>query len=319
MTMHQTLELHDLLRKEVSDPVEPQAEAIAGLTRTRYGQNTCAVLFYGSCLRRGYQHDDVVDLYLIVDRYRHQSVSYLSASLNWLLPPNVVYLETSFEGATVRAKCAIISLQDFERGVSGRWFHSYMWARFAQPCRVAYVRDDHVMERILGALEGAMETMVREVHPLMTDPFDSAALWQRALAETYRAELRAESSGRVSELIDSNRERYARISELLCEAEVLTRCDEKSVSGPLYEAGSSEFHRSTVRSKWFVRRILGKILSALRLIKAAFTFDDGAVYILWKIERHSGVSVDLSEWQRRHPILASTTLFWRLYRKGAFR
>jgi hypothetical protein len=54
-------------------------------------------------------------------------------------------------------------------------------------------------------------------------------------------------------------------------------------------------------------------------MKAAFTFDDGAVYILWKIERHSGVGIELSDWQRRHPILASTTLFWRLYRKGAFR
>ena len=63
----------------------------------------------------------------------------------------------------------------------------------------------------------------------------------------------------------------------------------------------------------------GKLLSVLRLIKAAFTFRDGANYILWKIERHSGVHHSLTPWQARHPILASTVIFWQLYRKGAFR
>jgi hypothetical protein len=54
-------------------------------------------------------------------------------------------------------------------------------------------------------------------------------------------------------------------------------------------------------------------------MKGAFTFKDGAGYLLWKIERHSGVRHDLTPWQRRHPILASSVLFWQLYRKGAFR
>ena len=319
MTVNAPPELRDLLRAEISGPVDPQIAAITDLARTRYGQNACAVLFYGSCLRRGYQDDDVVDLYLIIDRYRSGPVSRLSALLNWLLPPNVVYLETEFRERTVRAKCAIISLEDFERGVSGRWFHSYMWARFAQPCRLAHVRDNVVTERILGALESAAETMVREACPLMTDPFDSATLWRRALEETYGAELRAERPGQASELVSHDHERYAKISALLCVAGALERVSENSPSGLQYRPCPSILQNSAARFKWFLRRIAGKILSVLRLIKAAFTFDDGAVYILWKIERHSGVSVDLSDWQRRHPVLASTTLFWRLYRKGAFK
>ena len=319
MTVNSIPELGNLLRAEVAGSVEPQIAAITNLARTRYGQNACAVLFYGSCLRRGYQDDDVVDLYLIIDHYMHSPVSRLSAFLNWLLPPNVVYLETNFAGGTVRAKCAIISLGDFERGVSGRWFHSYMWARFAQPCRLAYVRNNDVTERILGALEGAAGTMVREVRSLMTVPFNSATLWCRALEETYRAELRAERPGRTSELVSDDLERYAKISALLCEAGALERYGEKNSSGLQYRPCTSILQRLAARFKWFLRRVAGKILSVLRLMKAAFTFDDGAVYILWKIERHSGVSVDLSDWQRRHPILASTTLFWRLYRKGAFK
>jgi hypothetical protein len=57
----------------------------------------------------------------------------------------------------------------------------------------------------------------------------------------------------------------------------------------------------------------------LRLVKAVFTFDGGADYVAWKIQRHSGVRVDISDWQRRHPLLASPVLAIRYWRRGAFR
>ncbi|MCA9474766.1 MAG: hypothetical protein KC563_03010, partial [Nitrospira sp.] len=59
--------------------------------------------------------------------------------------------------------------------------------------------------------------------------------------------------------------------------------------------------------------------SMLRLMKAAFTFQGGADYLIWKIERHSGVKVELTPTQRRHPIITGLVIFWRLYRQGAFR
>jgi len=315
MTENPLSELRDLLRSEITGTVDPEIAAITKTALDRYGQNACAVMFYGSCLRRGYQDDDVVDLYLTVDRYRGASGSRLTAFLNWLLPPNVVYLETNFGDAVVRAKCAIISIDDFDRGVSGRWFHSYMWARFAQPCRLAHVRDYATTERLLGALVGAARTMVHETKPLMTAPFDGGELWCRALEGTYGAELRAERPGRAAELVEGDRDRYMTITDLLGQAGDLGLDED----GPQFRPSSSGGARLACRVKWFARRIAGKILSVLRLIKAAFTFDDGAVYILWKIERHSGLSVELTPWQRRHPVLASMSLFWRLYRRGAFK
>jgi hypothetical protein len=41
--------------------------------------------------------------------------------------------------------------------------------------------------------------------------------------------------------------------------------------------------------------------------------------VLWKVKRHSGVVLPVTEWQRRHPLLAAPVLAWRLYRLGAFR
>ncbi len=77
--------------------------------------------------------------------------------------------------------------------------------------------------------------------------------------------------------------------------------------------------RRGARRRWRMRRLLGKSLHVLRLMKAAYTFTDGLDYILWKIEKHSGVRATPTPWQRRHPLMAAPALAWRLYRRGAFR
>ena len=101
-------------------------------------------------------------------------------------------------------------------------------------------------------------------------------------------------------------ERYDAITRVLCAPDAFPKIV------------SPEARRRAAR-RWFRRRIVGKTLSVLRLMKSAFTFEDGASYLVWKIERHSGVRFELTPWQKRHPILASGTLFWRIYRAGGFR
>ncbi|MCC2659180.1 MAG: hypothetical protein K0Q76_4288, partial [Panacagrimonas sp.] len=64
---------------------------------------------------------------------------------------------------------------------------------------------------------------------------------------------------------------------------------------------------------------LGKPLNVLRLLKAACTFDGAADYAAWKVERHSGVKLELSPWQRRHPLLAAPVVYLRLRRQGVLR
>jgi hypothetical protein len=70
---------------------------------------------------------------------------------------------------------------------------------------------------------------------------------------------------------------------------------------------------------WRARILLGKLLSALRLVKGLLTFKGGVDYILWKIERHSGVRVEVGPQLRRFPPLAILVIMWRLYRRDAFR
>ncbi len=290
--------LGDLLTEEALRDVRPSILAVGEAARARH-QNVVAVLFYGSCLRDGDDDGKIADLYLIVGKYRHAHKGFLAASFNWLLPPNVGYVETSYDGRIIRAKYAVISLRDFERATSGRWFHSYIWARFAQPCRLTYWREDKDKNRVLSALVEATRTMAREINPLLPSQATAETFWVRGFGETYRAELRSEGPGRAAEIFAADRVRYEAIWDGL---------KMPPTGGRLW-----------ARCKWAVRRPWGKVLSVARLVKAAFTFEDGGTYILWKIERHSGVGVTPTPWQRRHPVLASTVLAWRLYRRGAFK
>ena len=69
-----------------------------------------------------------------------------------------------------------------------------------------------------------------------------------------------------------------------------------------------------VPMSWAPRRMLGKPLNMLRLVKAAFTYDGGASYLVDKLQRHAGLTIVLSPWQRRHPLLAAPALIWSVRR-----
>ncbi|MGF1640372.1 MAG: hypothetical protein ACFCUO_05435 [Rhodospirillales bacterium] len=288
-----------LIDAEVDATPPAAVLAVAEAARHRHGPAIAAVLAYGSCLRDGVVDGRVVDLYLLADDYRGSGQGMVMRILNRLLPPNVYYLEAPFDGGTVRAKYALVSLPHLERLVSADTFHPYFWARFAQPVVLAWVRDPAIRARVVAALARSVSTLIDEVRPLLPAEAQSPELWVRAFSETYRTELRAERPGRAAELYRTHAARYDRIAAI------------PDGRQPAIDRGTA--------GRWRRRRALGKALSVLRLIKAAFTFQNGAAYLMFKIERHSGVSITLTPWQRRHPILAATTVFWRLYRLGAFR
>jgi hypothetical protein len=87
----------------------------------------------------------------------------------------------------------------------------------------------------------------------------------------------------------------------------------------LYHVDIPQHTRRLSRRGWLLRRLQGKILSLLRLIKAAFTFQGGADYIIWKLERHTGIPIEVTPEMRRHPLIYGWGLMWRLYRRGVFR
>jgi len=309
-------------------------EAIAALTPTpqhpallhlvdslqqRHAGCVQAILFYGSCLRSGDPCDGLVDLYLLVDNYRCANSSLSRAIWNRLLPPNVFYAEFPHDGRTIRCKYAVLSLADLEKGTSKRWFHSYLWGRFSQPTAIAWCNDEQARLRVENSLAQAVVTFLNRALPALPAQDSVQALWRNGLQLSYAAELRVESGARTRELSESGKAYYQKVTQLSATLLDYPLTLSGEAQDAHYQIQIPSWRRLTCRIGWKLRSVQGKLLSLARLIKALFTFDGGLDYIAWKLERHSGVHIDIPDRVRRYPLIFIWGMFWDLYRRGVFR
>lgn len=316
-----TPEIAPIVEAELEQPVSAAVVAAAEEIRRRHGESVGACLFYGSCLRDGQDENRVLDFYALVDSYRAFHGRRFMAFLNALVPPNVYYLEMPFEDRVVRAKYAVVSLDALARDATSAALVPTIWARMAQPCALPYARDHEVRQQVRDALVSAIRTTASQVLDLLPPEFSARDLWTRAFRESYRTEFRAERTGRSEVLHAAAVERYDRLAAPALGTQVwpVSPEMERAGGGPLFGHPADERRRRKAERRWHRRRIAGRCLHVLRLIKNAYTFTDGLDYVLWKIETHSGIRTEPTPWQRRHPLLAAPGLAWRLYRKGAFR
>lgn len=292
-------------------PLSTPARLMADAIRARHGAAVRALIFYGSALREGEAAEKMLDFYVIVENYRAVHGWGLAALGAWLLPPSVHYLAiTGPKGQRMRSKYAVMSEAAFVRGARGGSFESMLWARFTQPATL--VTDDPALRaRLVTTLALACRHFARQVMPLLAGRIGPADLWVRGLAESYRTELRPENPGpRAVEIVARFPERYARLARILLPADA---------DGALVLPDAGPFRRTLCQSLWRLRRIIGKPLGALRVLKAATTFDGGLDYIMEKVASHSGITLEVTARERRHPILNAPRMAWRLYRAGAFR
>jgi hypothetical protein len=260
-----------------------------------------------------------VDLYVVVDDYQHAYSSQLLRVLNKKLPPNVFYLEAPFQGRTLRAKYAVLSLQDLQRGTSMQWFHPYLWGRFAQPTALIYARNDTVARQVFTDLAQAVVTLLTRALPCLPPSFSAVELWQTALALSYTAELRAEPPDRAAQLVASYRDYYTQVTQAALEAIPYPIHPHAHANPARYRSAIAPRVRRSSQRAWQLRRLQGKGLSLLRLIKSLLTFQGGVDYIVWKLERHSGTTIKVTPKIRRYPLLFGWGLLWQLYRRRIFR
>jgi hypothetical protein len=285
--------LERLVAAELSAPVDARVTELAGAIAAKHGHASRAVLFYGSCLRERQLDGLMLDFYLIVSDYRAAYDKGWLALANRLIPPNVFF----FEAAGMRAKYAVLSEEDFHRLNGPETGSVSVWARFAQPSRLVWAADEKARKTTIKAISRAAPTLLAATMPVVGTPADPLDLWRGAFSLTYSAELRAERPGRSQSVVDTDPDRYRRF----------------------YKAAIKEADSFAGGAGWPSRRLQGKALSVVRLVKASATFAGGVDYIAWKINRHAGTDIQIKPWQRRWPLLAAISLLPRLLRSGAVR
>jgi hypothetical protein len=284
-------QLEALIATASARAIPPGVAGMAEHVRARHA-GAIAVLAYGSALRGENLNDTLIDFYVLTRSFKGVAANPLSRLGCRLAPPNVYYAEALIDGQGLRSKYAVMPLDQLRARVSRRVGNPYFWARFAQAPALVWSADRQARAEVITLLAEATRTMFANAVGVQSG--DCIATWVAGFRQTYRTELRSEGPERAQELVEANRAYYESAAALMQDEPAIT-------------------------ANWPLRRIAGKLLSIVRLIKAAFTFQGGADYAAWKIARHSGVKIEVTDWQRRHPILAGLMLLPKLLRTGALR
>ena len=268
-------------------------EAGPGAGRTR------AMLFYGSNLRTG-ALDGVLDYYALLDGDAEGGI--------W---PRVSYHEWPHGGTILRAKLATMNLATFREAAAGRRLDTTVWARFCQPCALVWSSGPQAAMDTAEAVSTAIQTAARLSAALGPGHASEEEFWRGLFAATYAAEFRVEKAGRGNSILAMNRDHFSGLLPLALDAGGIGFSRQGDSIAPQLLARD----RKQALAWWHRRRRLGKAYNLVRLIRATTTFDGAARYAAWKIERHTGVSVPLTPWRERHPLLSAPGLLWHVWRR----
>ena len=276
----------------VRDEVSAYAAMLAEETGAR------AVLFYGSNLRTG-SLEGVLDFYVLLPGSQAERI--------W---PRVSYREWVHGGAVLRAKIATMSLEQFASAASGQSRDTTIWTRFVQPSALVFAGDRDARGEVLDAIEAAAKTAARFAAALGPPEGRAEDFWRALFQATYRAEFRVEKPGREDSILSVNEAHFDGLLPLAWSAQGIAF----ERNAELLKPNLPDREKTEILRQWRKRERLGKALNILRLAKATTTFDGAARYGAWKLERHTGIALEVTPFREKHPLLAMPGAAWELWR-----
>ena len=288
--------LEQRIEASLDAEVRPEVSAYAAMLAAE--ADARAVLFYGSNLRTG-SLEGVLDFYVLLPGPQAERI--------W---PRVSYREWRHGGEVLRAKIATMSLDQFAEAASGRSRDTTIWTRFVQPSALVFSQGDDARGEVLEAIAGAAKTAARFAAALGPREGTAEDFWRALFQATYRAEFRVEKPGREDSILSVNAAHFHGLLPLAWSAQGIAF----ERSGELLKPDLPEPARRKILQDWRKRERLGKALNILRLAKATTTFEGAARYGAWKLERHTGIALEVTPFREKHPLLAMPGAAWELWR-----
>lgn len=291
-----TQSLESRIKAQLAAPVDPAVSAYAA--RLAANGNALAVLFYGSNLRTG-SREGVLDFYVLLPGEQREKI--------W---PRVSYHEWEYEGEVLRAKVATMALVTFAEAARGERADTTIWARFVQPSALVWQKDETSADAVRAAVGEAAQTAARLAVALGPEKGTAGDYWRALFRATYKAEFRVEPPGREDSILSVNEAHFDGLLPLALEAQDIPFSRDGEIFDPQMDKGM----RAGVIRWWSKRRRMGKPLNLLRLAKASTTFEGASRYAAWKIQRHTGVALEVTPWREKHPLLAAPGVLWALWK-----
>lgn len=284
---------------------------VAGHIAAAFGPASAALIHYGSWAQQlSPPVESARDFFVVVDRYgaayralvsgRHLRLpARVAALLNHLLPPNVLSLAVPGGPAPLSAKCAVLSLDDLRAACGPQPRDQWVRGRLFQQVQLVWARDPQSREAVIEALLEARARTFEWGRPFLPASFDANAYAHALLRTSYAGEIRPEEPGHVAALVAAQRGTLVPVCEALLDhlarrgvlARDRDRFRDRRPPGTLRRLGAR---------LWFAG---SKARATLRWAKYVMLYEGWLDYVVKKVERRSGVVIELTPRERRWPLL----------------
>ena len=292
------------------DPaLDAAVRRLAGAT----GPALVGLVFFGS-LRTGAARANAwsaYDLIVVVEGYRGFYDSLRRAGLTgkrpglmalvsgWL-PPSQCSLRFEPEGILVKA--TVVRYDTYRRETSPRRRDHFCIGRLFQPTRILQFRDQDARGHLLEGLVSAHRETWAWSRPWLPSHFDARAYGRSALRTSMRWEVRPEPAGRADALWEAQEVMQAPVfdallRELADRGEVGPAPGRPGAFAPTRPVGWGE----RMRLELYFRRSI--VRSTARWLKHVVTFEGWLDYIARKASRHGGETIELTDRERRWPLV----------------
>lgn len=301
------------------NPTPPDVLRTVEILRRGCGNTVVAVIFFGSHLvGTSPGRHSAADLVLVVESYaafyrRLRSIHpmrhapWLLAAVNRILSPNIISLivpDTEGPGC----KAIVITERDLASALSAHPADHFCMGRLTQSVRLVDARDEVAGTRIEEVLANARRTAVEWVPLYRQGPFTVTDFARTMLEISYSAEIRPESGGRSAEVFRSQADHLIELYTAVL--------DEAVADGRLARDGD-RYERVRpagrfLRWRWRFYFWWSEVRATLRWFKYILTFDGWIDYLARKIERRTGLRVDVTEAERKWPFLLAWPKIFRV-------
>jgi hypothetical protein len=299
---------------------DPALDRAAARLAAAAGESLRALVFFGS-RRTGAARADAFsahDVIAVVSRYgafyRAARAAGLTgkrpgllALVSRVLPPTQVSLR--FGEESLHVKASVIEERALVRETSPSRRDHFCAGRLFQPAVLLFARDAAARETILACLVSAVRETWSWARPWLPASFSAAGYGLSALETSLHYEVRPEPAGRAEQLWVAQRELQQPVLDSLLR-ELASR-GELAAAGPpgAWSARRPVGRLERLRLSGYFRLSMAR--TTARWLKHIVSFDGWLDYIVRKASRHSGQELQLSERERRFPLL----LLWgRVFR-----
>jgi hypothetical protein len=296
---------------DLLDDSPTTAASLAERLASIFGTPTLAILHYGSRAQgRIARPDSPFDFFIVVtgyaDAYRAASSALgprcrpgLATVLARFLPPNAMSFRFEGQLGEQESKCVIISSGDLQRECSAHARDHFVRARMIQRILLAWSRDAAAAEAVLGAVREARNRTFEWARAFLPRSFDLHDYCRTLIDVSFAHEIRAEPKAHGEVLFSAQRrlmlEIYGPLLEHLTEQGVLEREGERYLQR--LAPGTLIRFRTRAYFRW------SKLRTTLRLLKHPFLYEGWLNYLVLKVDRSTGQKIQLTEWERRRPLL----------------